>query len=304
MKKQPQNKKKLKGNVKKTEIKREDTWLKLCITVLGFIAVYIFMEFLVSPVFSIIQITGVIKDDYILDVIQLLLQAAAAYLAVKLFTGKDTLKKIGIKKELNLNKVIVIILSGIAASVVINMVIYALKGYTFKAFIWDRLYSEDIVGVLLVGIIDAAAVAVYEEITTRGFIFKRFAEKNRDIAIILTAVTFTAIHILDYGFNAAAAIGLMLFSILLSLIFILTDNLLYNIIFYIVWYYSNTYIFSPATKEAVELEVAQQGIIMYDAGSNWLVNGGMFGVRASIVFIILILIVDIFLYLRVRRSKI
>lgn len=269
----------------------------LLLKVIGFIILFAFLEFLTQPLITFS--TNFISNDYVISVIKILLEVSAAVFTVKIFLGKRKLESIGLhRKDINFKTVLFLGLSAVLISSVLTGVIYLLHGYEFQGFIWNKLYIEDIIPFFIVGIIDSLGSSIIDEIPVRGYIYNLLGYKNKYTGVILTAVVYMLLHLLDTGFNLWALLGLIVFSIFLSFIFILTGNLVYNIVFHMFWYFTNAYIYSSPMGGT-----ENPGLIFLQYNNKYLINGGIFGVNASIIFVVLVTILDIILYIRIKHRE-
>lgn len=267
----------------------------LFLKALGFIAVFAFLEFLVQPIAYLIA--GKITNDYIITLIQLALELGGALLAVKIFIGRGKFNKIGFNKRVDKKLILKMILYGLLFNCIVNLLILGLRGYSFEAFIWNRLFVEDVIIYMIIGIISAATGAVVEEFPIRGYIFNLFNKHSEYAALIITAVLYAIIHLIYGGIYFPYALGLILFSILLSFIYMLTGNIAYNTTFFAGWFFANTFIFSTTESEALS-----PGIMFLTNTDKNLINGGTYGIYGSLVFIAGILALDIYMFYLLRKK--
>lgn len=265
------------------------------IKIITFILVFMFFEFLSQRITENI-VSRVLSNDYIISLFKIFLDTAAAYIAVRLFIGEHPLKKVGIKGKLNLKRAGLLILTVFILNSVITLLIYLSGGYVFEGYIWNKFYLEDIIPILLVGIVESIGVGITSEITVRGYVFKAF--DNKYIGLLISAIVYLLINLIGGGFNINVFIGLGLFSILLSLIYIYTDNLVYSIIFHSVWYFISLYIYSTPVNG-----VASPGVIFLNYNDKFLLNGGDYGITASTISIVFFSIINIMLFWKTKSRE-
>ncbi|EYE88941.1 hypothetical protein Q428_05135 [Fervidicella metallireducens AeB] len=265
------------------------------IKISAFILVLTFFEYLSQRITENI-VARILSNDYVISLFKIFLDTAAAYTAVRIFIGEYPLKKVGIKGKLNFKRAGLFVLSVFILNSVITLIIYLLGGYVFEGYIWNKFYLEDIIPILLVGIVESIGVGITSEITIRGYVFKAF--DNKYIGLLISAMIYLFINLIGRGTNINVFIGLGFFSILLSLIYIYTDDLVYSIIFHSVWYFVSLYIYSTPVNG-----VASPGVIFLNYNDKFLFNGGDYGITASIISIVFFSIINIILFWKTKSRE-
>lgn len=256
---------------------------------LGFICVFAFFEFIVQFIYYFIG--SALTNEYLISILQILLEVGAVVLAVKIFLGKGSFRDVGLSRNFKWKKVLALGGLGILFNSIINLIILALKGYSFQNFMWSKFYAEDILGYMVIGLIAAVASGITDELPIRGYIYNSFRKHNKYLAFVIAAFVYLIIHAGYKGFYIPYITGLILFSVLLTLIYELTGNIIYNITFYAGWFFSSSYIFAIAQGNT-----PSPGIMLLSMTDKQLLNGGGYGIYGSIVFNIAILAIDIYLF--------
>ncbi|TDT51224.1 CPBP family intramembrane glutamic endopeptidase [Fonticella tunisiensis] len=263
---------------------------------LAFLTLFTLAEFLAQP---IVQLSAdIINNDYLTDLIKIILETLAAVLIVKVFLWKKSFREIGLYLKVNKN-ILYMAIGGLISGLAGILIILAAGGFTFDRFIWNKLFLEDIIPALIMGILHSMGIAITEGIVIRGYVYKLLDLKNIYLGVILASLVYVLINILNIltlGFNILPILGYFLFTVLLSLIFILTGNLMYSIVFHGAWYFANMYIFSPLSAQTY-------GVIMLNPTDKILLNGGEFGIMGSAVFILIMFIADILLFVKIKGKK-
>jgi membrane protease YdiL (CAAX protease family) len=133
------------------------------------------------------------------------------------------------------------------------------------------------------------SVAFTEEALFRGYILRNLMNSmNKNIALIVTAVIFTAMHALNQNITFIGYVNLFLAGILLGLPYIYTKNLWFPISFHFSWNYFQSLLgFNVSGKNSYS-------IVNFDLVKKNHFNGGDFGFEGS-VFSVLTLTVLIML---------
>lgn len=127
-----------------------------------------------------------------------------------------------------------------------------------------------------------------EEILTRGWMFPSIANKNNiPVAILVSSLFFTAIHIGNNGISILPLIDLLLFAILACLLMLKTGNIWVISGWHAAWncFQGNVFNFPVSGTET-----GQGFIQVYTQGPEWL-SGGQFGVEGSIVSVLVQLLI-------------
>ena len=127
-----------------------------------------------------------------------------------------------------------------------------------------------------------------EEILTRGWMLPSIANKNNiPVAILVSSLFFTAIHIGNNGISILPLIDLLLFAILACLLMLKTGNIWVISGWHAAWncFQGNVFNFPVSGTET-----GQGFIQVYTQGPEWL-SGGQFGVEGSIVSVLVQLLI-------------
>jgi uncharacterized protein len=157
--------------------------------------------------------------------------------------------------------------------------------------------------VLIAPFLFALSSTVFEEILFRGVLF-RLLERSLGswIALVISAVLFGGLHLLNEYATIIGAISIMLQAgIALGAAYMVTRRLWLPMGIHLAWNFAQSGIFGSA----VSGNAAGQGLLQSTlSGPEWL-TGGVFGVEASIVAVVISLAVGIFfLWLASKKGNV
>lgn len=167
--------------------------------------------------------------------------------------------------------------------VVIGMVFgqYFIEGYDFSSINLAVPY-------IIVFIIQPFA----EEIYTRGWIVPLFS-KNYSvfIAIIVSTLFFVVGHMGNNGFNVISIINLILFSILLSLLFLKADNIWICGALHSAWNFTQSYLLGFNVSG-----INTSSLIHFSQTAPNIINGGVYGPEAGLIAVFVVSLAIIFVW--------
>ena len=141
-------------------------------------------------------------------------------------------------------------------------------------------------------------VALNEEILTRGYILSNLMDSmNRYAALILTAILFSAMHIMNDHSSVFSTFNIFISGILLGVYFIYRRNLWFSIGMHLTWNFFQGPVFGFGVSGH-----ATESIIITDITGPELINGGKFGLESSIVMTITMFILITVLHYKYRKA--
>lgn len=153
----------------------------------------------------------------------------------------------------------------------------------------------------VIGVVAGASIsAVMEEIIFRGIIF-RITEESLGtwIALAISALIFGAVHLQNPHASLQGAVAIVLEAgIFLAAAYITTHRLWFVIGAHFGWNFTESGIFGAAVSGN-----SSRGLIKSTVTGPLYLSGGIFGVEASIVAIVICLAVAILLLWRARRKR-
>lgn len=136
---------------------------------------------------------------------------------------------------------------------------------------------------LLQSIFLFALVSLNEEIFIRGYILPNFMDSmNRYLALILSSLIFTALHLLNPNVSILGISNIFLAGILLGISYIFTKNLWFPIAFHFSWNFFQGPIFGFEVSGTESATLISQTI-----NGNEILTGGEFGFEGSLLTSIL-----------------
>jgi hypothetical protein len=131
-----------------------------------------------------------------------------------------------------------------------------------------------------------------EEIYTRGWIIPLFS-KNYSVfvAILVSTLFFVVGHVGNNGFNVVSIISLILFSILLSLLFLKADNIWICGALHSAWNFTQSYLFGFNVSG-----IDTSSILHFGQTTPNIINGGVYGPEAGLISLVITFLAIIFVW--------
>lgn len=195
-------------------------------------------------------------------------------------------------KELGITKSVSCFFAGALIAIVILAVVIAgiciSGGMDFAGISGDISYKE---AILWLGafVIQGSG----EEVMCRGFMLQSLKQKvSLPVAITVSSIAFAVPHIFslegEIPYVILSIVNLLIVSGIFSLLAIRKGNLWISCGLHSVWNYVLSYVMGLALSGS---EGSQHGIIKFNTGESSIINGGSYGIEASIVTSIILVIV-------------
>ena len=154
-------------------------------------------------------------------------------------------------------------------------------------------------GDFLNGLFLMIAIAVGEEMVFRGYILNNLMQAlNRWFALVISATLFSLMHSNNPGVDVLAMINLFVGGLLLGINYIYTRNLWFSILLHTAW----NFLQGPILGFPVS-GVNLQSVLNPELKGNSLLTGGTFGLEASFITGVLLIITILVLYLVYQRRS-
>jgi membrane protease YdiL (CAAX protease family) len=135
-------------------------------------------------------------------------------------------------------------------------------------------------GTFAIAVFALIPAAAAEELLMRGYPIKVIDEQwNRWAAVLITAVTFGMLHVLNIGSTFVGTVNVILAGILLGLVYLMSGSLWYAIWFHIGWNFAQSVLFGMGVSGVTGIPSILGGNLSGPA----LINGGSFGLEGSLV---------------------
>jgi membrane protease YdiL (CAAX protease family) len=187
--------------------------------------------------------------------------------------------------------------SGILFGIILIAVCFVILLYTgeitIESFYFNGYYFFISLLIYFIG-------AFEEEILCRGYILRNLMLSfNKYVALLVSAVLFSLLHLLNPHYNWFTFLQLTLFGILLGISYIYTKNLWFPITLHFSWnfFQSTVFGFNVSGIETYTLIVQQRS-------EDNLLNGGAFGLEGSILCTIAVCITVIIMEAYFKNKKI
>lgn len=256
---------------------------------------------LVSSAFFSIVINN-ISNDYVRSACKLILDFAGILLSLVVFyrwrlRGSLFIKLFQMKLKGRFTTVVLFIASFTALLFAVTL--YIMGSLKYDGFIWSKLYSEDIIAIILVGVIECFSEVFTEEVLFRYAVNEFFRKLfSWRITLVFSTAYYLIIHSLDSGVTVFVLINLVLLHIILSFLYYFTKNIWYCVLIRGMFEYITAYGCSINRMGRDEV-----GIIFLSRGSNTIFNGGVFGAYGSIVMTVILAVLGCCLLLVYRKKK-
>ena len=220
-----------------------------------------------------------------------IINASAILLVVFVFfkvKRRFNLLKVLKDQFLNINKkLIIFVIISIVAAIIIPLMLYLLGYMQMSWLIWNKLYLEDIIPIMIVGFLDCFLESFSEEIIYRLAAYEIIKRKlSRKWVYIFSTLIYVLIYWVGSGISLVTIINLILLNIIMMNIYIKFNNIWLSIIPRAVFEYIISYGFSMKRYGALI-----PGIIGFTSGSNSFINGGQYGFYGSVFTTIFFIII-------------
>ena len=141
-------------------------------------------------------------------------------------------------------------------------------------------------------------VALNEEILMRGYILSNLMDSmNKYVALVLTSILFSAMHLMNANASFFSIFNIFVAGILLGIYFIHKGNLWFPIGMHLTWNFFQGPIFGFKVSGYVT-----DSIIIQDIKGSELITGGEFGLEASIITTITMIILITVIHYKYRKA--
>jgi membrane protease YdiL (CAAX protease family) len=141
-------------------------------------------------------------------------------------------------------------------------------------------------------------VALNEEILMRGYVLINLMDSmNKYVALILSSVLFSIMHLMNANMSLLPAINLFLAGILLGIYFIHKGNLWFPIGMHFTWNFFQGPIFGFEVSGLIT-----DSIIVQEIAGHELLTGGEFGFEGSLIATVAMIILISVIHLRHRKA--
>ncbi|MBP2623186.1 CPBP family intramembrane glutamic endopeptidase [Streptococcus oricebi] len=202
--------------------------------------------------------------------------AGSTFLAIAytLWIKKRSIRALGFKKENCLGQYGLGLILGLGMACCVIGTASLFSGFSFA--------SQDSVDWLwiLVAALGFFIQGLTEEVLTRGYLFNELASHlSRVWATLISALAFMGLHAANPGMTLMPVINLFVFGLVFALLFWLTDNIWLVGAAHSIWNFT----LGPLLGIEVSGQVFPKTIFISQARADLpLINGGSFGVEASI----------------------
>ncbi len=171
----------------------------------------------------------------------------------------------------------------------------------FKGIRWNGINKNINPMIILLYLIGYGIQGFSEEITFRGYFMISLMKKNSVTkAVLINSVAFAICHMLNPGLTIVAFINLVLVGIFTSLYVIKTNNLWGAAAYHSMWNFAQGIIYGISVSGTD----AKSAVINTENIGNNMINGGVFGIEASIMTtIVMILAIYVLMTVGGKRNN-
>lgn len=192
------------------------------------------------------------------------------------------------------SKLKIIMLVAVFLSVIIACGLQITGFIKFQGFIWQKFYAEDIIPVMIFGILECILEAFYEELVYRFAISNIMLEKfGTAWVVILTTIIYVCMYAFDSNVSIIVLINIALINVVMLTMYLRFRNIWACIFSRAIFEYIISYVFSiNRYGNAID------GLISYKLYGNAVINGGVYGIYGSLIMTLVLIMLIILLDFR------
>jgi membrane protease YdiL (CAAX protease family) len=279
------------------------SWLRVILFVLAYLGVNLLAYRLLQSNFSFIRtleeqvakVSGDANRDFNFMLLTLFTSFLLSVLLViffRKFIDRQSVSSLGFRYQDHLPDALVGSLLPVIILGSVSLVLYFNKNLEWTDINFDS-------GDFLNGLFLMIGIAVGEEMVFRGYILNNLMlSLNRWLSLTISAALFALMHSNNPSVDIMAMMNLFVGGLLLGINYIFTKNLWFSILLHTFW----NFLQGPILGFAVS-GVTLQSVLQPELKGNVFLTGGDFGLEASILTGILLIIAILILYLIYQNSK-
>lgn len=183
------------------------------------------------------------------------------------------------------------LLIGIGLQCLIILVIYLSGGF--------KIIATNPVSILIIPFTVAFTVAIIEEITLRGIIFRITEQKwGSTIALIISGVVFGGLHLINPHVTCISALCITVIGIFLSAAYMYTKSLWFPIAIHFAWNFTQNGIFGAITSGNEKTN----SLLTTEITGPEFITGGQFGPEGAIQSLLFSLIATVIIMLLLKKQ--
>ena len=271
-------------------------WLRVAIFVLIYLGLNYFVYRILNTRPSFVEtltdqvstISGNPGRDLNFTLLVLFASFLVSVMLVLLFrklVDRKTISSLGFAYKMHLTDAVVGFLLPVMVLGIVSLVLFFTKNLEWT----DISFSS---GDFLNGLFLMIMIAVGEEMVFRGYILNNLMESlNRWLALAISSALFALMHSNNPGVDIIAMVNLFIGGLLLGMNFIFTKNLWFSISLHTAWNFLQGPVFGFPVSG-----VSLPSILHPELKGNTLITGGIFGLEASLLTGVILLITLLILY--------
>ncbi len=264
---------------------KTNSWKTIALFIVTFLFITGFLQYIgiyALKIESTISDARTIEQQVIISFIGLIGAIITVYVFTK-FLEKETFSNIGLSFKHRLKDIKIGTIIGF---------LFIAGGYLILLFLNQIVFKKIELNVkeLFLSFFLFAIIAIGEEIVFRGYILRSLLKLHgRKISLVISAVLFSVMHVLNPNMGWITFINLFLAGIVLGLPYVLTKNLWLSIALHFSWnFFQSFFGFNVSGQNSFS-------VINTDIVKNNILNGGEFGFEGSILCIFAQIIIIAFI---------
>lgn len=255
------------------------------------LVIFFTVVFFISLIMSVVAtvVTRNITDTRVSFAISKTIDTMAILFGVFLFfkikKEFNIIKKLKEQLFLKNNVILKFNIIGCICALIIPILLFIIGYMQFSWLIWNKLFLEDIIPIIILGLVECLFESFCEEIMYRLVVYEITMKRlNKAWVYFLSTIIYVLIYLFDSNITVISLVNIALLNIVMMNIYIKYKNIWLCIIprtifEYIVSYGFSMYRYGNQTA----------GIVGFSICGNNLVNGGTYGVYGSIITTITLL---------------
>ncbi len=279
------------------------SWLRVILFVLAYLGVNLLAYRLLQSNFSFIRtleeqvakVSGDPSRDFnfmLLTLFSSFLLSVLLVILFRKFIDRQSVSSLGFQYQDHIPDAVVGSLLPVIILGSVSLVLYFNKNLEWTDINFDS-------GDFLNGLFLMIVIAVGEEMVFRGYILNNLMlSLNRWLSLTISAALFALMHSNNPAVDITAMMNLFIGGLLLGINYVFTRNLWFSILLHTLW----NFLQGPILGFAVS-GVTLQSVLQPELKGNVLLTGGDFGLEASLLTGILLIMAILILFLVYQNRK-
>ncbi|VWL85003.1 CPBP family intramembrane glutamic endopeptidase [Oceanivirga miroungae] len=216
---------------------------------------------------------------------------------IMMLVSKIKLKDLGLDSKAVIKNILIGAISGILVLTVVGLSIKMMGAVTIVS-----VYKSSYLKMIIVSLIFFIFQGTFEELVFRSFIMTQLSKKFGDfLGIILSALLFISVHLLNPGISYMAILNLLIASIVFSMVYYVWGNLWLSGLAHGLWNYTQSVIFGSSVSG---LTLTEKVLLSTPVNGKDLISGGVYGFEGGIVTSIMgIILIVVLIIVAMKKNN-